>query len=149
MAVATTVSMASSFRFLRSPTMFIKLNTDGFFIGRDSSRGAELMTRDSDGLFIFIGASCYLDVHPLYSELWTKRLALTETTKAAFRTLSWRATCSRSSSRSASGCGTATISEPRSLRPSTESSDSADEGSDQPSSKTFTVESVRLDEPNV
>nr|CAD1827232.1 unnamed protein product [Ananas comosus var. bracteatus] len=54
-----------------------------------------------------------------------------------------------SSSRSASGCGTATISDPRSLRPSTGSSNSADEGSDQPSSKTFIVESVRLDEPNV
>nr|CAD1824805.1 unnamed protein product [Ananas comosus var. bracteatus] len=43
----------------------------------------------------------------------------------------------------------ASNSDPRSLRPSTGSSDSADEGSDQPSSKISTVESVRLDEPNV
>nr|CAD1839685.1 unnamed protein product [Ananas comosus var. bracteatus] len=47
------------------------------------------------------------------------------------------------------GCETAVNSDPRSLRPSTGSSDSADEGSDQPSSKTFTIDSVRLEEPNV
>nr|CAD1832784.1 unnamed protein product [Ananas comosus var. bracteatus] len=53
-----------------APDGWIKLNTDGSFVGRDSSGGAGFVARDSEGLFVFTGASSCPGVDPLYSELW-------------------------------------------------------------------------------
>nr|CAD1832798.1 unnamed protein product [Ananas comosus var. bracteatus] len=66
------------------PDGWVKLNTDGSFVGRDSSGGAGFVARDSEGLFVFAGASNCPGVNPLYSELWAIRAALTKAIEAGF-----------------------------------------------------------------
>ncbi|OAY82868.1 putative ribonuclease H protein [Ananas comosus] len=66
------------------PDGWVKLNTDGSFVGRGSSGGAGFVARDSEGLFVFAGASSCPGVNPLYSELWAIRAALTRAIEAGF-----------------------------------------------------------------
>nr|CAD1832801.1 unnamed protein product [Ananas comosus var. bracteatus] len=66
------------------PDGWVKLNTDGSFVGRGSSGGAGFVARDSEGLFVFAGTSSCPGVNPLYSELWAIRAALTRAIEAGF-----------------------------------------------------------------
>nr|CAD1832799.1 unnamed protein product [Ananas comosus var. bracteatus] len=79
---------AAGFRARRllapAPDGWVKLNTDGSFVGRGSSGGAGFVARDSEGLFVFAGASSCPGVNPLYSELWAIRAALTRAIEAGF-----------------------------------------------------------------
>lgn len=65
------------------PKGWVKLNSDGSFVGRDSNGGAGFVARDSNGRFLFAGASDCPGVTPLYSELFGMRFALTEAKNAS------------------------------------------------------------------
>nr|CAD1832837.1 unnamed protein product [Ananas comosus var. bracteatus] len=68
--------------WLPPPEGWVKLNTNGSFVSKDSSGGAGFVATDCNGHFLFAGATDCRGVDSPYSELCGIRSALTEAKKA-------------------------------------------------------------------